>query len=152
MKTDFLPTRGAQPRLKHFTRIMSAQMDGRITEAEARELVKELDRLAKLRPWPVESSPTPVARQNRKTNQDRSADRRGAIRQATPRWADVSAIEAAYAEARRRTKESGTRYVVDHVVPLQSTIVSGLHCESNLMVITAMENGRKHNREWPDAP
>lgn len=152
MRVDFLPTRGAMPRLKHLTRIMSARVDGRITEAEERELIAELDRLAKLCPQIAASPSTLVASQNRKTYQDRGAARRGAIRQATPRWANISAIEALYAQARSRTKESGTQYVVDHVVPLQSPIVSGLHCESNLMVITAMENGRKHNREWPDAP
>jgi hypothetical protein len=41
---------------------------------------------------------------------------------------------------------------VDHVVPLKSPLVCGLHCEANLELIPANDNFRKGNRHWPDMP
>jgi hypothetical protein len=41
---------------------------------------------------------------------------------------------------------------VDHIVPLQSDIVCGLHNEFNLTVITKKANSEKRNYFWPDMP
>ena len=71
---------------------------------------------------------------------------------ATPRWANHFFIEEIYDLARRRTDCLGVKHHVDHIVPLQSKIVCGLHCEANLRVIPATTNIRKGNREWPDMP
>ena len=65
---------------------------------------------------------------------------------ATPWWADRKAIEAIYAEARRLERETGVKYHVDHIIPVQGRLVCGLHVESNLRIITASDNCRKHNR------
>lgn len=75
-----------------------------------------------------------------------AAQRRAAQRRATPAWADRSAIALFYRRARQLTAFIGRRYVVDHVVPLVSLIVCGLHVEHNLRVITEHENARKGNR------
>lgn len=75
-----------------------------------------------------------------------------AMRSATPSWADRDAMRSIYKEAARITSESGVKHHVDHVVPLKSDLVCGLHCEANLRVITAAENIKKHNRSWPDMP
>lgn len=75
-----------------------------------------------------------------------AAKRRALKRNATPQWADDSAIKAFYAEAARLTKETGIPYEVDHFYPLNSDVVCGLHCESNLRVILAIENIKKRNR------
>ena len=66
--------------------------------------------------------------------------------QATPLWANEEAIKAIYAEAARRTRETGIRHEVDHIYPLQSDIVCGLHCEANLQILTKVDNIRKGNR------
>jgi hypothetical protein len=51
-----------------------------------------------------------------------------------------------------RLKTTGIAYQVDHIIPLQSKYVCGLHNEFNLRVITAKENNIKGNRFWPDMP
>ena len=70
----------------------------------------------------------------------------------TPIWADLEKIKAFYAEARRLELKTGQKHHVDHIVPLKSEIVCGLHCEANLQVIPAFENYSKNNRAWPDMP
>ncbi|HEX4608225.1 MAG TPA: hypothetical protein VH092_08465 [Urbifossiella sp.] len=61
-------------------------------------------------------------------------------------WADLDAIKSIYQDANR------LGLTVDHIVPLVSKLVCGLHCEANLQLITFEENLRKSNRFWPDMP
>lgn len=75
-----------------------------------------------------------------------SAHRRAKLKKATVAWADREAIKAIYAEADRLTVETGVAHVVDHIIPLNNKLVCGLHCEANLRVITAEENGAKSNK------
>ena len=62
-----------------------------------------------------------------------------------PKWADRDAIEAFYEEARRLTEETGVAHHVDHIIPLQGELVSGLHVQTNLQVLTAEDNISKSN-------
>lgn len=71
---------------------------------------------------------------------------------AVPAWADIKAMELVYAVAKKTTKETGVKHEVDHVVPLTSSLVCGLHVEYNLKIITQYENRSKANRAWPDMP
>jgi len=75
-----------------------------------------------------------------------TAKRRAAKLRRTPPWADMAAIEAFYAEARRLTVETGVPHHVDHDIPLQSELVSGLHVHNNLQILTGSQNSRKKNR------
>ena len=61
-------------------------------------------------------------------------------------------IEEFYHLAQLRTKATGIVWHVDHIVPLQSPIVCGLHAETNLQVIPGVMNVGKGNRFWPDMP
>jgi 5-methylcytosine-specific restriction endonuclease McrA len=68
---------------------------------------------------------------------------------ATPKWLSRSqkaAIRELYKIAITMTQTTGEQYVVDHIVPLRSDTVCGLHVPWNLRVITRDENARKSNK------
>ena len=70
-------------------------------------------------------------------------------RSATPKWITPEqklAMRQLYLQAMELTKLTGERYVVDHIVPLISDEVCGLHVPWNLRVITQDENLRKSNK------
>ena len=50
----------------------------------------------------------------------------------------------------RREAVTGFAWNLDHVVPLRSGSVCGLHVAANFAVIPAAVNNRKGNRTWPD--
>ena len=67
----------------------------------------------------------------------------------TPNWLgadELWRIEQAYELAALRTKLFGFAWQVDHVIPLQGSLVSGLHTPYNLQVIPARDNQSKSNR------
>lgn|SRR6266478_975641 len=76
--------------------------------------------------------------------------RRAKLRNACVNWADKFIVEEMYDLASQRSKVMGFAWQVDHIVPLKSRFVCGLHVESNLRVIPAIENFRKGNRWWPN--
>lgn len=79
----------------------------------------------------------------------KAARRRLLVKQAIPTWADLSAINGLYFLS-DIFKRAGVILHVDHVVPINSDIVCGLHCEANLQLLPAFENTSKGNRHWPD--
>lgn len=65
---------------------------------------------------------------------------------AFPSWADENKINEFYLEAARRTLASGVPHEVDHIIPLKSRKVCGLHTEFNLQVLSRIDNMKKGNR------
>jgi len=88
-----------------------------------------------------------------KANPDKSrarmAKRRAAKLQRTPSWVDFEAIKAIYAEAHRLEELDGITRHVDHIIPLQGELASGLHIANNLQILTAEENLSKSNKFVP---
>lgn len=75
--------------------------------------------------------------------------RRRKHRLATPPWLSrkqKTDIRHLYEIAITMTKTTGEQYVVDHIVPLRSNVVCGLHVPWNLRVITQEENLMKSNK------
>lgn len=69
--------------------------------------------------------------------------------QRTPKWLTVNDLwmmEEAYELAILRKQLFGFSWEVDHVIPLQGKLVSGLHTPYNLQVISRTENRSKNNR------
>ena len=77
---------------------------------------------------------------------ERAERRRRAIRGAAPEWRNQFFILEAYRLARARSRATGIKWEVDHIVPLKSPIVCGLHVEHNLQVIPAVLNRSKGNK------
>jgi len=70
-------------------------------------------------------------------------------RNATPAWITKEqklAMRQLYLQAQQMTQITGERYVVDHIIPLISDEVCGLHVPWNLRVITQEENLKKSNK------
>ena len=78
-----------------------------------------------------------------------SSRKRAAKKNALAPWANANAIKNFYTEARRLTELTGVKHHVDHIYPLQSEYMCGLHVETNLQILTEKENILKGNRTWP---
>lgn len=85
----------------------------------------------------------------KKSNKDKvafyTANRRAQELQATPKWANKFKIAEFYKTADGLSMITGIWYHVDHIIPLKSKLVCGLHTHGNLRVITAKENLSKFN-------
>ena len=65
---------------------------------------------------------------------------------ATPSWYEKESVIDLYNKAKLLNMS------VDHIVPLRSKLVCGLHCIDNLQLMTLEDNRSKGNRWWPDMP
>lgn len=77
-----------------------------------------------------------------------AGERRASKTNATPKWLtkeDRRAIASIYERAAILTAKTGEKHEVDHIVPLRSKVVCGLHVPWNLSVIQAYKNRAKSN-------
>ena len=68
---------------------------------------------------------------------------------ATPVWLsddDWQSMNAFYELARTLSQDTGIPHQVDHIIPINGELVSGLHVPLNLQVLTRSENVAKSNR------
>ena len=71
---------------------------------------------------------------------------------AWPSWcAEHPGFRAVYQEARRQ-RDAGRDVQVDHIVPICSDLVCGLHVPWNLRIVTRRANREKGNTRWPGCP
>ena len=78
-----------------------------------------------------------------------AANRRAIKLQRTPAWLtdfDKLKIRCLHSVAAMLTRENQEPWHVDHIIPLQGNLVSGLHVPSNMRVLRGKENISKHNR------
>lgn len=78
-----------------------------------------------------------------------NSKRRYSLLARTPSWLSAKhheQIASFYHEAHALSKLLGEWYEVDHIVPLQGKIVSGLHVPWNLQILSKSENSAKNNR------
>lgn len=93
-----------------------------------------------------------LSRRTKAAASSHSNRRRLIVSNAQPKWADSSKILEIYRLRDSLSLSTGVEHHVDHIVPLTSDIVCGLHNEFNLQVLPASDNLKKHNRHWPDMP
>ena len=75
--------------------------------------------------------------------------RRASLLQRIPIWQtefDALKIKCIYSIATMLSRVNNEPWTVDHIIPLQGKIVSGLHVPSNLQVMRARENEAKRNK------
>ena len=125
----------------------AAKQAGKRYYEKNREVVK-----ARASARPVEEKRT-HRNKHKKENQDLykalTSVRKRRHRSATPKWITPEqklAMRQLYLHAQALTKMTGERYVVDHIIPLISPDVCGLHVPWNLRVITQEENLKKSNK------
>ena len=83
---------------------------------------------------------------NKSYYRNKCAIRERNLQQATPSWGNRFFIEEAYALAKLRSECTNILWEVDHVVPVKSKTVCGLHVEHNLQVVPAQWNRAKQNK------
>ncbi len=60
------------------------------------------------------------------------------LKKSTPKYANLNKIKEIYANCPEG-------YEVDHIIPLNGSVVSGLHIETNLQYLSVKENRKKSN-------
>jgi hypothetical protein len=74
------------------------------------------------------------------------AKRRHSKDMRTPAWANLELIRKVYEKCKVTTNRTGVKHHVDHIVPLHSDLVCGLHVHYNLQILPASENCSKSNK------
>ena len=75
--------------------------------------------------------------------------RKKVIKRRTPKWLtefDLLKIKCMYSITAMLTRENKESWHVDHIIPLQGKLVSGLHVPSNLQPMRGVENVGKKNK------
>lgn len=80
----------------------------------------------------------------------RNAKRRATKIKATPMWFEHKKVNTVYEKAALWSTLTGTQLEVDHIVPLISKTVCGLHCWHNLQIIDKTTNASKNNNYITD--
>ncbi len=67
------------------------------------------------------------------------------VAMATPKWANKKENSMLRKAAQSATLITGIKHQVDHIIPLRSDKVCGLHVAENMQIISRTENLKKRN-------
>lgn len=107
---------------------------------KAEELCKKTAEWRKANPDRARQAVRDHYRANRAEYIARARARKTKLSLATPKWADTQKIAEIYQEA------GALGMHVDHIIPLNGKLVTGLHVPENLQLLSPEENMRKGNR------
>jgi hypothetical protein len=118
------------------------------------EKVRARDRVASavlrvMQPEKVKEAKRAYARKNRHVVNAAVARRKSAKLLRIPRWLspfDYLKISCIYSIAAMLTRVNSEPWHVDHILPLQGELVSGLHVPLNLRPLRGEENSSKNNK------
>jgi hypothetical protein len=146
--------RNAAYKLRHAAKVAAKRSDYKKRRHAAKAPERAAKKAAKRASVPVRRKQAKVAWKARNPGavNESTAHRFAAKMRATPAWADRELMAGLYTLASIYTDFLGERFHVDHIVPLRSDIVCGLHTEANLQILPGAENIRKGNRWWPGMP
>ena len=95
-----------------------------------------------------------ATRRWRESNLDKDAKRSNDYRvrklKSRPSWVNDEYISLWYKLSKAEEIRTGMKVHVDHIIPLRSDLVCGLHCEDNMQLLFSTSNLAKGNRHWPD--
>ena len=100
-------------------------------------------------PEKIKAAKKAYAQRNKAVINAAVARRKAAKLKRTPKWLtkfDKLKIKCVYSIAAMLTRVNNEPWHVDHIIPLQGDLVSGLHVPSNLQVMRGVENVRKHKK------
>ncbi len=72
------------------------------------------------------------------------------LKEAMPKWVNQKDIKIIYIKRNYLNTIWGTHFEVDHIIPITSKTVCGLHTEANLQLLDASLNGSKLNTYQQD--
>lgn len=79
----------------------------------------------------------------------KDSKRRAKLKKAIPSWYSES-DDLEFLKLKTKCKElhkkTGIMHEIDHIIPLQSAIVCGLHCKENWQILTREQNRSKSNK------
>ena len=134
---------------------VSQNRDKILERQRAYDLVKNVERKKYFQDWYLKNKQRLNAlskeyrEKNPHVNAKKQAKREAAKKQRIPKWlteVDFERIQNEYKLAALLTKLTNSPWHVDHIVPLQGKLVSGLHVPYNLRVLPAKENLCKSNQ------
>ncbi len=116
------------------------------TKANPEKVKARLAKWNKENPEKVKAKEAKYAKANPEKILAKTAKARAKREKRIVAWADHLKIQAVYDELQYLNQTTDTAHHVDHIIPLNGKLVSGLHVHDNLQILTKEENIAKSNK------